>query len=478
MLSEIHLLFGITLLLFLSAFFSASETALMSLSRTDVRRISGGTPAERAAFGLLKNTRKLLGAILVGNMFVNVLLASLFSSLLQGLFGASGGSGPFERLAMWLGPGFGEGFALRFGQACRGMANVLIVTPLLMVFGEQTPKVIAFSNGAAISRTVSRPLGVICAFLSPFSLVLRILCDVILRLCGQPAEGAWQEMTTEELLASISVSQETGATDDNEHRMLERIVGLGDIDVQEVMTHRVELVGVSDTMTLGEAFKFAREKRHSWYPVYSGSTDDIWGMLSLFEFMHWRGRPELDLRLSEFRVMLENGGLNAAAGRLPVSTPKFVPETAHIDKLLSDMRREAVSMVIVVDEYGGTSGIATQNDLIEEFIGRFADEEGEDEDAVHTRHDGSAVCDGRAHLRVLQKIFGDAFENEDGEADTIGGLIMERTEMIPRPGTSIELDDGTRVMVKRMSGRRVKQVIITPPDEDDEDEDGEGREDS
>lgn len=441
----------------------------MSLSRTEVQRMNEGSSAERMAFVLLKNPQRLLSTILVGNMFVNILLASVFATFLQNCLNSAGGPGLFERLALRISPDAGVVFVHRFDQACQLLLNILIVTPLLMIFGEQTPKMIAYSNSMAISRIVSRPLVILRTVLSPITIILRVMCDIVLRLCGQPAAGAWQEMTAEELLANISVSQESGATNDNEHGMLERIVNLGNIDVQEVMTHRVEVVGISDSMTLEEAFRYAREKRHSWYPVYNGNTDDIWGMLSVFEFLHWRDRRELDMELKEFRVMLENDSLNASAGRLPVSAPKFVPETAHIDKLLSDMRQEAVSMVVVVDEYGGTSGIATQNDLIEELVGSFADEE-VDEDAVYTRHDGSSTCDGRAHLRALQKIFGDAFENEDGEADTIGGLIMERTEMIPRPGTSIDLEDGTRVMVKRMSGRRVKQVIITPPDVDDEEE--------
>ena len=162
--------------------------------------------------------------------------------------------------------------------------------------------------------------------------------------------------------------------------------------------------------------------------------------------------------LAFFRETVEQG----LAGQ-PLSAATFVPGTLPIDKLLISMRKKAVSFAVVVDEYGGTAGIVTMNDIIEEFVGRFASGE-EDEDAVHFRKDGTATCDGRAHLRALQKSLGEAFDIEDCVADTVGGLIMEREEVIPHPGTSLTLGDGTRLVVKRMSGRRVRTVEIIPPD--------------
>ena len=162
--------------------------------------------------------------------------------------------------------------------------------------------------------------------------------------------------------------------------------------------------------------------------------------------------------LSSFRKSLEEGRT-----RQPVSSASFVPGTLPIDKLLISMREKAVSFAVVVDEYGGTAGIVTMNDVIEEFMGRFASGE-EDEDAVHYRKDGTVICDGRAHLRALQKAFGEAFDIKECVADTVGGLIMERERVIPRPGTSVTLEDGTRLVVKRMSGRRVRTVEIIPPE--------------
>ena len=177
--------------------------------------------------------------------------------------------------------------------------------------------------------------------------------------------------------------------------------------------------------------------------------------LCLFDMLKWRGRPEMNMTLAQFREKI-----NDAAS--PLSAPAFAPETARVDKLLSDMRRDAREIVVVVDEYGGTSGVVTQDDLIEELVGRFANGE-VDVDALHRRNDGSFLCDGRAHLRVLEKTLGDNIFGDEDAADTIGGLIMERTESIPKAGTEVVLEDGTKIMVRRMAGRRVKQVLIVPP---------------
>ena len=428
---------------------------MMSLSRAELKRMSGGDPSEKMVCRLLKNPQRLLSTILVGNMFVNVLLASLFATFLERCFSPTDGMGLFERLALAILPNGGAAFAAKFGQVSRLVLNVVVVTPLLMIFGEQTPKVIAFTNGVAISKKTSAFFSFLCIIFTPINWILHFMANVILRLCGQEKLATEREMTADELLSTISVGRESGATDSNELVMLERIVSLGNTTVREVMTPRVEIIGIRDTLTLHDAFQVARSRRHSWYPVYHRDCDDIWGMLCLFDMLKWRGRPEMNMTIAQFRE-------RPADGISPVSAPAFVPETSRVDKLLSEMRQEAREIVVVVDEYGGTSGIVTQDDLIEELVGRFARTE-VDVDALHRRHDGSFLCDGRAHLRVLGKSLGDDIFGDEDDADTIGGLIMERTESIPKAGTEIVLPDGTRIIVRRMAGRRVRQVLIVPP---------------
>lgn len=455
------LLIGVAVLLLLSGFFSGSETALMSLSRTEVKRMSTGTRQERTAFNLLKKPQRLLSTVLVGNMFVNVLLASLFATLLDRLLDpVPGEPGLFERLAHFCFPEMGVAGVERFGNIGRSLLNILLVTPMLMIFGEQTPKVVAYAKGPQIARAAARPLALLCVVLTPINWLLHVCGNFVLNMLGQQKVGGWDEMTTSELLATISAGQETGATNGSEHNILERVVELGTIDVKEVMTHRMDVVGIEDSMTLREAFDFARHQRHSWYPVYSEDLDDTWAMFALVDYPRWRGRPEMETKLSEYRERICQGNTNDP---LPLYKPGFTPESARIDTLLHNMRQQARSFAIVVDEHGGTAGIVTLNDLIEELLGRFASG-AEDEDDITLRNDGIALADGRAHLRQLQKRFGHSFDNEDGDADTIGGLIMERLGHIPKKGEELRLEDGTLLRVKRVSEHRVRTVVIVPPD--------------
>ena len=457
--SSLALFLCIVFLLFMSCFFSASETAFLALGRAEVKRMSRGSSPERLVFRLLRQPQRLLSTILVGNMFVNVLMAALFSVLLpRGVLAP----GRLEEVLAGFLPNVSADGLEHLGRIIRSLLNIAIVTPLLMIFGEQTPKVVAYKNAVRLSCHSAPLLSSLEVLFTPLSWLLRISCDCVLRMIGQKPVGPWKEITTEELISSISVSQKTGATNDEEYNMLARIVELSSIDVKEIMTHRMEIVGISDDISLREAFAFAKSKRHSWYPVYSKSVDNIWGMLSLVDILRWRGCREMEMSLASFREAVEAGETG-----LPILPAIYVPATLPIDKLLSSMRENAFSFVVVVDEYGGTAGITTVTDIIEEFMGRFASGE-EDEDALHYRKDGTIICDGRAHLRTLQKSLGKAFEIEDSVADTIGGLIMERTMVIPRPGTSMTLEDGTAIVVKRMSGRRVRTVEIILPDEQSE----------
>ena len=458
--SVFALCIGILLLLCLSASFSGAETALMSLSRSEVRRMSQGTRSERAVCDLLKNPQKTLSTILLGNLFVNVLLASLCAALMHRLLDAPPGElGPIDRLLQML-PWIPPEQVDRIGTVLLSLLNIALVTPLLILFGEQTPKVVAFAIGPSIARKVALPLLWLRHLLTPCNWFLHVSCNAILRLFGQEAR-AWSSMTTDELLANIAAGQQAGVTNQHEQQLLERIVELGSIDVKEIMMPRIDIVGIEDIMTLAEAFEFARQHRHSWYPVYHEDLDDAWSLLALTDLPRWRDRPEVTRPLSDFR----DGLTNAVPGKYPLYLPKFVPESAPVDEVLTSMRQEARSVAIVVDEYGGTSGIVTLNDLMEEIIGHVANGV-EDEDRLTFREDGVAQADGRAHLRILERNLGSAFENEEGEADTLGGLLMERLGHIPVKGDSVVLEDGTRLIVRRMSGRRVQLVDIVPRKEE------------
>lgn len=451
------------LLLLLSGFFSASETALMSLNRTDLKRLgeSGGTG--RLVCKLLRRPQRLLRTVLVGNMFVNVLLASLFAALLNELL-SSGDMSVFERLAeIWF-PMLSRSGMHRFDTICRMLLNILIVTPALMVFGEHTPKLIAYSKNTAISRIAAYPLAVLYVVLYPFNCVLRFISNAFLKLFGQNTDDGWEKMTADELISTISVSEESGATNEAENQMLSRIVDFGGCSVDEVMTPRMELVGLSDRLTVREAYDKARLLGHSWYPVYSGNLDGVWGMLSLVDYPYWKDRPEMEQTLAQFRRKV---GHNVRLKHV-VYKPKYVPATAHIDKLLKSLRQERRTIAVVVDEHGGTEGIVTLNDIVSELLGTLPDH---GDNSLVWQKDGVTFADGRVHLRILQRMLGDDLEWEKTDMVTLGGAITEACGRIPTVGDAVSFPNGVTMKVAAMDGNRVKTVEIELPKKVKEDAD-------
>ncbi len=468
-LSCLPILLGIAVLMFFSAFFSSSETALLSLNRAEVKRMGNGGRTEQAAARLLKRPERLLATVLVGNLTVNVLLASLCAALLARLLAIGGGPAQFcQNAAAWVGVELSAQTLAGVDEIAGAVLNVIMVTPLLMIFGEQTPKVIAYAYAPQLACVAAYPLRVLGVLLAPGIWCLHSLSGFFLRLLGHKGGNSWEALTSDELAATLSAGAAGGATNERERELLQRILRLGAIDVKEIMVPRTELVAVGDNMTLQAAYDKARANRLSRMPVYHGDLDDIWGVLSFGDYPRWRNQPEMAMHLSDFRAgvaMDDEQEAHVVCSR-PVYPVYMVPETVKIDRLLTTMRKRSAQFAVVVGEYGGTSGIVTLNDILEEVIGRYS-RNGFNEDVLR-ENNGVILADGRAHLRVLQERFGDAFANDEGSADTIGGLVMEKLGRLPRTGDTVSLP-GFVVRVNRMAGRRVGSVAIAAvalPDSD------------
>ncbi|MBQ6471143.1 MAG: HlyC/CorC family transporter [Victivallales bacterium] len=443
------------ILLALSGAFSGAETALFSLTRSELKRMSDGTKAERTICELLRKPQHLLSTILICNTLVNVLLTSFFAGLLLTLFKPE--SGWFPAAVMRLMPGASPEKVANLASVAQNVLNIAIVTPLLMIFGEQTPKVVAYALGPSVARKVALPLGFLSRLLTPATWILRTASNGVMMLMGQRIDE-WDVMTTDELLANIAASGSTqdAQTSQREQRVLRGVVELGDLSAREVMVPRTGVEGVKDTLTLRQAFEQMKRNHHSWYPVCRGHLDEIWGVLSLGEYPYWRGRPEMEQPLSSFRAQLDSH----APSRLPVHPPRFIPKTAPADRLLVTMRREGCNIVVVLDEYGGTAGIVTTKDLTMELLGRMGEEN-------MRRPPGktpvSETFPAHTRLRLLEQRFGNAFANASVNADTLAGMLMERLERMPALGDFLVLEDGTRLEVAEMDGRLVKSVLVQPP---------------
>lgn len=423
---------AIAILLALSAFFSGSETSLFSLSRAQVHRLSEGSAGERAASRLLHSPQRLLSTILVGNMTVNILLTSLCASTVNHL--------------------------VQGNDTWATVLSIVVVWPLLITFGELTPKTIACNHSLALAPWVSFPLDLLAWITAPVRGFLRLAAQALMWLLGHSATAEWDNVTREEITAMMAVAEESGASDPQEREMVRRILRMDHVQASDIMIPRTEVVGIRDSATLAEAYAKAREHRRSRLPVYHDDLDDIWGVVSTMDLPRWRGSPSMQAPLRDWRekaAEMQRGRIPWQP--LPVYPVLLVPETGNVERLLTVMQENRARFAVLVAEHGGTAGILTMNDILEELIGRIAPREaGARQDVVAVR-DGYHV-DGRLHLRDLADALGVVISSD--EFDTVGGFVMERLGRLPRPGDRV-VTDACEFQVLRMAGRRVGTVRLT-----------------
>ena len=419
-------IFGLVVLLGLSAFFSGSETALFALSRAVVKRMSGGSAGERMAAELLREPQRLLSTILVGNMLVNVMIASLIAGLAQRLAPGHGVVGP----------------------------AIAVTTCLLLVFGELTPKTVAFKHARPAARLAAIPLSVFSHLIAPVRLILRHVTSLLLTVLGQRHVPGWSMLTHDEIAGMLVAGQAAGVTDERERELIDRILNLSSIDARDIMVPRTEVLGVSDELTVRAAFVAACRCRHSRLPIYHRDLDDIWGVIAVVDLTRWRDTETMDCVLSDLRA--DDAMISEAPEDSPIYPVHLIPETAKVEPLLSTMQSLRAQLVVIVDEYGGTSGILTLQDVLAEVVGRIspaADETGENFVAC----EGYVLTAGRVHMRELNYELGLALPRS--ETDTVGGYVMELLGRLPRAGDTAE-DDRYRFHVIKMAGRTVGALRI------------------
>jgi len=425
----------LAVLLVLSGFFSGAETALFSLNRGQVKRMADGARTERTVTALLAEPQRLLSTILVGNMFVNVLLASIVASLMDQFL-----------------PGRGVWPAL------------LVSTFLLLIFGEVTPKTIAVHHNLLSARLAAVPLFVFSVVIKPIRILLRLVTHLLLALIGQRRVPGWDALTPEQMAAMVEACEAVGATDERERELIERILNLDAIDARDIMVPRTEVVGVSDALTVGEAYDTACRKRHSRLPIYHEDLDDIWGLISVVDLSRWQGTDTMDRVLADLRP--ENGAAEWSREQSPVYPAYVVPETAKVESLITTMQELRTELIVIVDEYGGTAGILTLEDALEEVVGQISPAEQEDGKDFVVAEDGILV-DGRTHIRDLNREL--QLDLPQNGTDTIGGYAMELLGRLPRAG-DLAQDEHCRFHVIKMAGRRVGALRIermAPAEEED-----------
>lgn len=411
-------LIGIALLLVCSGAMSASEVALFSLSPTQLRDLKerGGTSGQRV-LDLLARPRRLLATILVMNNFVNVGVVLLSSIAMNGLF-------DFARMPEYL------VFSIQ----------VLAVTFVILLLGEVLPKVYATTHAMNVAQLMSGPLIALRWFWSPVNETLIRSTSFIEKRFKKRSSGA---ISVDALGHALDLTHKDASTTAQEQKILRGIVKFGSIDVTQVMRPRTEMTAFDKDLSFAELQSAIIEGGFSRVPVYDGSPDRVIGVLHIKDVL-----PHIDDPGFEWRTLLRD--------------PLFVPENKKLDDLLREFQAKKLHLAVVVDEYGGTSGIVTLEDVIEEIVGEITDEY-DDEDLLYSKLDDRTwVFEGKAPLSDMYRVLGidgKLFEDNKGESGTLGGFILELTGRIPQKGERVDLRNWSFI-VESSDNKRVRRVKV------------------
>jgi putative hemolysin len=419
----------IVLLVALNGVFVAAEIALVTIRRTRLEQlIDEGNQSATRVRRLIADPGRFLAVIQLGITFIGF-LASAFAAI---------------SLVEALGNAFGQ---LGLGEDLANSVALILVTVVLslftIVFGELVPKSVALAHPDRVALALSRPVDWMGRLFGPIVSLLTWITRLVVRPFGADVPRETQ-ISAEELKLIVERGGQQGILEAQEEQMIHAVIELGERRVHEVMVPRVGIVGLPATATLEDAIDTVVQGGHSRIPVYEESLDEVVGILYAKDLL----------------PILKSGADARPTLRSLLRTPVFVPESMTVDDLLHELQRRKVHLAIVLDEYGGTAGLVTIEDLIEEIVGEIQDEYDAEEPLVEKISDDEAIVDGRAAIDDLQELFNTEFDLEDeDEYDTVGGLVYHRIGGVPSPGDRVEAD-GLVLTVESTDGRRVGKVHV------------------
>ncbi len=419
---ETSIAFGVILLLVLllcSALVSGAEVALFSLTQTDIEKASqeNSKPIEIIS-KLLDRPKKLLATILVANNFINIAIVILFA---------------------YLGGYFFEGIS---SAITRFVIEVVIVTFLILLFGEILPKIYASRNRVKFATFMAYPLRVLDVLISPISLPMRSITIAMHNRLGKQKSN----LSVDQLSQALELASDEDTTKE-EQKILQGIVSFGNTDTKQVMQPRIDIFALEESQKLTDIFAEIVKHGFSRIPVYKDNVDNIIGVLYAKDLL-----PYLDRKQFDWRTLLRE--------------PFFVPENKKLDDLMVEFQEKKVHLAIVVDEYGGTSGIVSLEDVIEEIVGDISDEF-DDEDLTFSKlDDKNYVFEGKTTLKDFYRIIKledeTIFESKKGEAETIAGFVLEISGSFPKLGSKIKFENYVFV-IEALDKKRIQQIKVTLP---------------
>ena len=402
----------LVILLVGSGFFSASETALMSLSRIKMRHMEeDGVKGAKLVSSLVEDSNRLLTSILIGNNIVNIAATSIATSLFTATLGA-------------------QGVAMATG----------VMTVLVLIFGEITAKTISANNPEKASLVVSKPIKFFVIILTPVVWVFNIITKVIFKLFGVDDNGVKPFITEEELKTMVNVSHEEGLLEIEEREIINNVFEFGDMQAKEAMVQRLDIVAIDMEDSYDEIIELFKTEKLSRMPVYEETIDDIIGTLNIKDIIFLS-----DEEIENFDI------------KKYIRDPFFTYEFKKITQLLEEMKKDKSQMAIVVDEYGGTAGLITIEDLVEVIVGDIEDEYDEEEDEIQVINSNEFLVEGSTKISDVNEVLGIELESE--EFDSIGGYIIGYIKHIPEENEVIEVD-GIKFNIESVDKNRIKKIRI------------------
>ena len=424
MLPEVLIIF---FLLLLNGFFSLSEMAIVSASKPLLKQMEReGNRSAALAVALAEDSGKFLSTVQVGITLVGTLA------------GAYGGATIAEKLedSFNMIP-----FVAPHGQSVSMVIVVAIITYLSVVIGELVPKQLALSNPERLALWVARPMTFLSNFCSPVVVILERSADVMLFLMRVKKKSE-DNVTEAEVKAVLSGGAESGVIEKSEHDMLQRIIRLGDRDINSVMTHRMEIAYLDINDVLDDIRYKINKIRHTRYPVVKGDIDHIVGIVEVKEILE---------------ALLLNKDFNL---RDHLKKVTLFPESSHCLEVLEFFKKSKIHMAVVIDEYGATQGIVTASDLLEAIVGALPSNYDEKEHALITlRGDGSWLVDGITPIAEIHLNIGLDEIKDTGDYDTIAGFILHDFGKVPAEGDIFE-KYGFQFEVMDMDGHRIDKILI------------------
>lgn len=410
--SDIFQLISLVVLLALSAFFSSSETALTTCNKIRIRALADdGNKRAARVLAITELQGKMLSAILIGNNIVNISASSIATVLATKLFGSAGA----------------------------GIATG-ILTILVLIFGEISPKTMATLKAEKIALSVAPIISVLMTVLTPVIIAINFLANGFLRLIGVNPNQKEAAITEEELRTLVDVSHEEGVIEQDEKKMINNVVDFGDARAKDIMIPRADMSMVEVGVSYTELIEMFRAERFTRFPVYEDDRDNVIGIINMKDLL-LVSEPE------RFHI------------RDYMRKASYTYESKQLSELLSEMRENFVNIIIVLNEYGGAEGLITMEDLLEEIVGEIRDEYDEDEKAlIKTVSENEYLVPGNMKLDDLNDALELALISED--YDSVGGLIIERLDRLPKTGDTV-LIGNISLRVEGMQKNRIGRVRLT-----------------